>query len=101
MSLRRHGPQPKISNMQSLDEDETKRVLGEVLSDQLKVIMEYVKDIPSMKRDISRLKIDMSEVKSDVKSLKLAVANISRQHQGYERHLTRLQPSTPSLNSRC
>lgn len=64
--------------MQSLSEDETKKVLGEVLSDQLKAILEYVKDIPSIKRDVDTLGEDMRQVKSDIKSLQVAVADISR-----------------------
>ncbi len=38
--------------MQSLNEDEQRQVLGEVLADQLKVILEYVQEIPGIKQKL-------------------------------------------------
>lgn len=56
--------------MQSLDDDERKLVLGEVLADELKAIHEYVKDIPDIKRDVAVLKADVNALKADVQELK-------------------------------
>jgi phage shock protein A len=58
--------------MQSLDDDERKQVLGEVLADELKAIHELVKDVPSIKQDVHALKEDVSELKSDMKVVKAA-----------------------------
>ena len=84
--------------MQSLSDSERNEVLGEVLSDQLRVIMEYVKDIPHIKRRVDTLEEDMREVKSDVKNLKVAVSDMShtlkshgRQLKSHGRKLTRLE----------
>jgi hypothetical protein len=38
--------------MQSLNDDERKEVLGEVLADELKTILEYVKDVPLIKKSL-------------------------------------------------
>jgi archaellum component FlaC len=50
--------------MQSLNDDERREVLGEVLADELKLIREYVQEVPSMKQEIHQVKAtvdDMSE----------------------------------------
>jgi hypothetical protein len=44
------------STMQSLSDDESRQVLGEVLADQLKAILEYVSEIPGIKEDIRSIK---------------------------------------------
>lgn len=48
--------------MQSLDDDERKIVLGEVLLDELKAIREYVEDIPSIKRKLNEVDERLIEV---------------------------------------
>jgi 2-phospho-L-lactate guanylyltransferase (CobY/MobA/RfbA family) len=48
--------------MQSLNDDERKEVLGEVLADELKAIHEYVKDIPIMKQEVHQVKAIVNEV---------------------------------------
>ena len=68
--------------MQSLSDNERKEVLGEVLSDELKVIMEYVKGMPLIERTVARLEKDMHEVKSDIKVIKAVVTDIGRQQKG-------------------
>ena len=65
--------------MQSLSDDEEKRVLSEVFADELKVIREYVQDIPTIKRDVAELKEDVAELKSDMKVVKAAVTDQSIQ----------------------
>ena len=77
--------------MQSLNNDERKQVLGEVLSDELKVIREYVQDVPLLKQDIQVIKGDISELKSDMKIVKVAITDMSRQLVDHERRITRLE----------
>lgn len=77
--------------MQSLNNDERKQVLGEILSDELKVILEYVKDVPIIKRQVDKLKEDMTEVRSDIKVIKVAVTDMSRQLSDHELRITRLE----------
>lgn len=77
--------------MQSLNNDERKQVLGEVLSDELKVILEYVKDVPIIKRQVDKLKEDMTEVRSDIKVIKVSVTDMSRQLSDHELRITRLE----------
>ena len=61
--------------MQSLDDEERRQVLGEVLADELKVIREYVQDIPEIKKDVHSLKEDVEILKSDMKIVKTAISN--------------------------
>ena len=77
--------------MQSLNDEERKDVLGEVLSDELKTILEYVKDLPVLKLDVHEIKNDASELKSDMKVVKTAVTDMSRQLVDHERRITRLE----------
>jgi DNA repair ATPase RecN len=70
--------------MQSLDDDERKKVLGEVLADELKAIAEYVKDMPAIKEELHQVHATVNEVnerlsviehvvrghEADIKSLK-------------------------------
>jgi len=58
-----------------LNNDERRKVLGEVLADELKVIMEYVKDVPHIKRKVDTLDKDMREVKSDIKVIKATLTS--------------------------
>ena len=44
-----------MSYMQSLNDDERREILGEVLLDELRVIREYVQDIPGMKQQIHEI----------------------------------------------
>ena len=67
--------------MRSLSDNERKEVLGAVLSDELKVIMEYVAGVPRIERKVSTLEKDMHEVKSDIKVIKAVITDIGRQQQ--------------------
>ena len=77
--------------MQSLNDDERKQVLEEVLADELKAIHELVKDVPEMKQKIDILDSDMKEVKSDIKVIKTAVTDISREQKEHDRRITYLE----------
>lgn len=56
-----------VITMQSLNEDEQRQVLGEVLADQLQAILEYVKDIPLIKRELHEVKERLTEVERIVR----------------------------------
>ncbi len=72
--------------MQSLNNDERKQVLGEVLADELKVIREYVEDIPDIKKDVHKLKEDIAQIKSDMKIVKVITKN-------HESRIMQLEPA--------
>ncbi len=80
--------------MQSLDDDERKKVLGEVLADELKVIREYVQDLPEIKRDVETLKEDVAELKADMKTVKAAVTDQSKQLNQQDTFLKTLKRKT-------
>jgi 2-phospho-L-lactate guanylyltransferase (CobY/MobA/RfbA family) len=77
--------------MQSLNDDERKQVLGEVLADELKAIHELVKDVPVIKDDVRVLRQDVEELKSDMKVVKAAVTDISREQKENDRRITHLE----------
>jgi hypothetical protein len=77
-----------MERMQSLDDSERKVVLGSVLADELKVILEYVKDVPAIKQELHRVKATVDDThekltlfehvvkehETDLKALKQKVA---------------------------
>jgi len=77
--------------MQSLTDDERKAVLGEVLADELKAIVEYVKDVPAIRAKVDTLSEDMQVVKSDIKIIKAAITDLSKQVDDHERRITHLE----------
>jgi hypothetical protein len=77
--------------MQSLNDDERKAVLGEILADELKVIAEYVKDIPQIRKDVEEIKGRLTNVESDVKVIKAAVTDQNHQLNRHDQRLTRLE----------
>ena len=77
--------------MQSLNDDERKKILGEVLADELKAITEYVKDVPSLKRDIQEIKQSVHNLESDMKIVKAAVTDISHEQREHDRRITHLE----------
>jgi uncharacterized protein (UPF0335 family) len=81
--------------MQSLSDNKRKAVLGEVLADELKVIMEYVAGIPRIERKVATLEKDMKEVKSDVKVIKTVVTDMGRELKDHDKRLTRLEAAQP------
>ncbi|HUD06138.1 MAG TPA: hypothetical protein VMR18_04475 [Candidatus Saccharimonadales bacterium] len=74
--------------MQSLNDDERKEVLGEVLADELKAIREYVEDVPDIKQKVHKIDATVNEIndrlstienvvkeqESDIRTLKRKVA---------------------------
>lgn len=65
--------------MQSLDDDERKDILGEVLFDELKAIREYVSEIPAIKRKLNEVDQRLIEVERIVKIHEVDIRQI-RQH---------------------
>jgi len=59
--------------MQSLSDDERKIALGEVLADELKVILEYVQEIPNIQSDIRRIDKKLDKTESRVTTLEYIV----------------------------
>lgn len=52
-----------VMRMQSLNDDERREVMGEVLFDELQLIREYVEQIPGIKRDLQELKEGQQDIK--------------------------------------
>jgi uncharacterized protein YoxC len=77
--------------MRSLSDDERKSVLGKVLTDELKAIVEYVKDIPAIKAKMDTLSEDIQVVKSDIRIIKAAIADLSKQVDDHERRITHIE----------
>lgn len=77
--------------MQSLGDDERKQVLGEVLHDELKAILELVKGIPVIRQELQQMHAEVDELKADMKLVKAAVTDLSKQSSDHERRLTRLE----------
>ena len=77
--------------MQSLTDDERKAVLGEVLADELRTIIEYFKDVPKIKAKVDTLSEDMQVVKSDMKIIKAEITDLGKQVDDHERRITHLE----------
>lgn len=74
--------------MRNMDDESRKRVLGEALMDELKLIREYVQDVPQMKIDLAAVKDDLHIVRADVIIIiKQAVTDQSEQLHDHERRL--------------
>lgn len=57
--------------MQSLDDDERRDVLGEVLFDELKAILEYVQRIPFIEKKVDELDLRLTRVERIVEAHEL------------------------------
>ena len=77
--------------MQSLSDDERKEVLGEVLHDELRAILELVKDVPAIRQDLQQVQADVAELKADMKIVKAATTDLSKQGNDHERRLSQLE----------
>lgn len=69
--------------MQSLDDDERKAILGEVLLDELKAIRGGISNLPT-RPEFNELKADVEELKADVKVIKAVVTDHSKQIQKHD-----------------
>ncbi len=70
--------------MQSLNDDERKQVLTEVLADELKVITEYVKEIPTIKRQLNHVH---DKVNTIIDRLNI-IETVARSHEASIKLLT-------------
>ena len=69
--------------MQSLDDDEQKQVLGEVLADELRAISEYVKDVPRIGQELHQAHATINEI-SDRLTI---IEHVARDHEAEIRQL--------------
>lgn len=69
--------------MQSLNDDERKPVLGEVLSDELKAILEYVKDVPQMSQELHQVHAAVNEISDRL----VVVEHVVTDHEADLKHL--------------
>ena len=69
--------------MQSLNDDERRDVLGEVLADELKVITEYVKEVPSVKNELHQVHATVNEINDRLTTIEAVV----REHETDIKHL--------------
>lgn len=71
--------------MQSLNDDERKAVLGEVLADELKTISEYVKDVPAMQQELHQVHAAVDDISDRLKVIEYVV----REHEADIKQLKR------------
>jgi len=71
--------------MQSLNDDERKAVLGEVLNDELKAILEYVKELPAIQQELHQVHATVSEVSDRLN----VVEHVVKEHESEIRSLKR------------
>jgi peptidoglycan hydrolase CwlO-like protein len=77
--------------MQSLSEDEKRQVLGSVLSDQLRVIQESVKEVPEIKNKLDELDHKLTKACEDIKLVRAAISSITQEVNRHERQIADLQ----------
>jgi hypothetical protein len=77
--------------MNDLDDDTIRGVVGEVIADQLKIIMECLDYLMPMRQDVEILKNDMIEVKSDIRAIKAIAREHSIQLDNHEGRLITLE----------
>jgi hypothetical protein len=71
--------------MQSLSDDERKSILGNVLSDELRVILEYVKEVPSLQRELHQVHATVSEISDRLQ----IIEHVVKEHESEIRQLKR------------
>ncbi len=76
--------------MQSLDDEERKLVLGEVLVDELRAIREGIADLPT-RTEFNELRDDVTELKSDMKVVKAVITDQSKQLNQHDTFLKALK----------
>jgi uncharacterized protein YaaN involved in tellurite resistance len=71
--------------MQSLDDDERKEVLGEILADELKAIGEYVKDVPKIQQEVHQIHATVDDMNDRLKVFEVVL----KEHEADIRSLKR------------
>jgi len=79
--------------MQSLNDDEKRDVLGEVLADELKAIHELVQDVPKISTKVDKIESDVEVLKSDMKVIKAVLTEHSKEIKGLDRRVTQIEAS--------
>jgi hypothetical protein len=63
--------------MHHLSDDDRKLVLGEVLADQLDLILEYVKEIPTMKKELQEMHTKVDEIDTRL----IVIEHVVKEHE--------------------
>ncbi len=63
--------------MRSLNDDERKEVLGELLADELKTILGYVKDIPALHEEVLQLYATVNDISNRLNILE----HVAKEHE--------------------
>lgn len=71
--------------MQSLNDDERKEVLGEVLADELKSILEYVKEMPVMQNELHQVHATVNDISDRLSVLE----HVVKEHESEIKQLRR------------
>lgn len=71
--------------MQSLNDNERKAVLGEVLADELKAILEYVKNVPAMQEELHQVHATVNDISDRLNVLE----HIVKEHESEIKQLQR------------
>ena len=74
--------------MQSLNDNEKRDILGEILSDELKVIHELVKDVPNISHKVDKIETDMETLKGDMKIVKAVITEHSKEIKDLDRRVS-------------
>ena len=74
-----------MTNMQSLNDDERKEALGEVLADELNAILEYVKDVPAMQNELHQVHATVNDISDRLSVLE----HVVKEHESDIKQLRR------------
>jgi len=77
--------------MQQLDEKTLRKVLGEVVADEIKVIHERLGCLGPLELRVNQLVEDTAEMKADVKIIKAVVIDHNNQLDDHEHRLMHLE----------
>lgn len=72
-----------LLSMQSLNDDERKAVLGEVLSDELKAILEYVKEVPALRQELHQVHATVNDISERLH----VIEHVVKEHESEIKHL--------------
>ena len=71
--------------MQSLNDDDHNSVLGEVLSDHLKAILEYVKQVPALQQELHEVHAAVNDISDRLH----VIEQVVKEHESEIRQLQR------------
>jgi hypothetical protein len=71
--------------MQSLNDDERNAVLGDILSDELKAILEYVKEVPALQQELHQVHAAVNDISDRLH----VIEHVVKEHESEIRQLKR------------